>query len=94
MNLKVHVLAVVQSIKETWLDLSWAGFSLSQPNREVGKPLAAFTAQSYPHPSICLGIRAPPPCHLGFYLQPVGAESPLLWQEVSGELLSVSIGVV
>lgn len=64
MHFKAHVLTVVQSTKETWLDLSWAGFSIGQPNRMVGKPLAAFTAQSHPHPSICLGTRAPPPCQV------------------------------
>lgn len=61
MHLKVHVLNVAQSTEETWLDLSWAGFSTGQPNGEVGKPPVASTGQGHPHPGICLGIWAPPP---------------------------------
>lgn len=61
MDLKVRVLAMAQSTEETWLDLSRASFSISQPNREAGKPSVASTAQSHPHPGVRLGIQAPPP---------------------------------
>ena len=95
MHLKVHVPTVGQSTEEIWLDLSWAGFFTGQPNEEVGKPSAASTAQSHPHPGICLGIQALPPHQVLASTSSLWEQSHYsLWQEVSGGLLSISIGVV
>ena len=98
MHFKIYALTIAHSTEETWLDLSRGGFSVGQPNGEVGKPSAASTAQSHHHPGICPGIWSPPPCQVLVSTSSLWEESHYsLWQEVSGgsgRLLSVSIGVV
>lgn len=98
MHLKVHVLPIAQSKEETWLNLSRAGFLVGQPKGKAGKPLAASTTQSHPHPSICVGIWTLLPHQVLVSTSSLWEQSHYsLWQEVSegpGGLLSVSIGVV
>lgn len=95
MHLKILVLTTAQSIKETWLDLSWASFSVGQPTGRWESP-----RRHPPHKanSIPVSVRAPPPRQILVSTSSLWEQGHYsLWQEVSGGpggLLSVSIGVV